>query len=581
MVDVRSRAQSLARNSDGWQRARFWMQYTPEELQGEGRGVIDGAILKGRGYVPEQTVDDGQGHINVLWVLAPDTAHNESEWGAEEVPPTNSTRHYLQTKEKADPVGRTSQANQTTDEVVVAQDGSGDYETVLDAVEAAPDGARIVVLPGRYVGAVELTRPVTIFGDGPNGDIAIWTDDGDGVAVTGRNVTIENMSIELAARKRNNAVFVRDGSLKLVNCQLKTLEDSVVLVRGPHAEAQLRGCVIEDAPKDAVRIVEGARVELSECSVSRARGRGVSVDSSAVSIMESRISMSYDTGIDADRSAVRIRASSVSHSGSTGIRLKYPQTSASVEDCTIELNGFFGVWLHDGAKATMKGTTVKRNNMGGVSAKDFGSALECFDCEFVDNQNAGLEIKDGATATTTRGRASGNEESGLVARGPHASLTIEGTVSEGNFRHGCFIGVGAAVSASGAALNENAWGGACVDGFRASLELRDSRLRANEGNGLWVKGGGSADVHGCDIVDNGSVDVAVVDTSARVVVEDNTIGDAVYLENAANVVTEFPYQRVVRRVGRTPPVAFAARRRQSRCSAGGRPGGHLRSAKWR
>lgn len=50
----------------------------------------------------------------------------------------------------------------TTQEVVVAEDGTGDYETVTAAVDAASDGDRIVVRPGTYPGHVFVGVDVTV-----------------------------------------------------------------------------------------------------------------------------------------------------------------------------------------------------------------------------------------------------------------------------------------------------------------------------------------------------------------------------------------------------------------------------------
>ena len=50
--------------------------------------------------------------------------------------------------------------------IVVAQDGSGDYTTIAEAVAAAVDGDEILVKPGTYVEAVTIEADVTLMGDG-------------------------------------------------------------------------------------------------------------------------------------------------------------------------------------------------------------------------------------------------------------------------------------------------------------------------------------------------------------------------------------------------------------------------------
>ncbi len=57
--------------------------------------------------------------------------------------------------------------------IVVAQDGSGDFTTLSEAVAAAADGDEILVRPGTYDESVVVDKDVAIRGDGPREDIVI------------------------------------------------------------------------------------------------------------------------------------------------------------------------------------------------------------------------------------------------------------------------------------------------------------------------------------------------------------------------------------------------------------------------
>jgi hypothetical protein len=59
------------------------------------------------------------------------------------------------------------------DVFIVAQDGSGDYTSITEAVTVATDGDTILVRPGTYDEAVLVTTDVTIRGDGDRSDIII------------------------------------------------------------------------------------------------------------------------------------------------------------------------------------------------------------------------------------------------------------------------------------------------------------------------------------------------------------------------------------------------------------------------
>ena len=61
--------------------------------------------------------------------------------------------------------------------IVVAQDGSGDYLTITEAVGAAADGDTVLVRPGHYVESVTITHDITLKGDGDRAAIVL---EGDG-----------------------------------------------------------------------------------------------------------------------------------------------------------------------------------------------------------------------------------------------------------------------------------------------------------------------------------------------------------------------------------------------------------------
>ena len=57
--------------------------------------------------------------------------------------------------------------------IIVAQDGSGTYETVAEAIAAAADGDTILVRPGTYAEALIVDKDVVLRGDGPIEEIVI------------------------------------------------------------------------------------------------------------------------------------------------------------------------------------------------------------------------------------------------------------------------------------------------------------------------------------------------------------------------------------------------------------------------
>jgi F-box protein 11 len=59
------------------------------------------------------------------------------------------------------------------EDIVVAQDGSGDYSTISEAISAASDGDSILVRPGTYDEALLIDKDITVRGDGDRAGVVI------------------------------------------------------------------------------------------------------------------------------------------------------------------------------------------------------------------------------------------------------------------------------------------------------------------------------------------------------------------------------------------------------------------------
>ena len=64
-------------------------------------------------------------------------------------------------------------ANDVEADIVVAEDGTGDYTSLVEGVAAAEDGDTITVLPGRYEGQVEIGTDISVVGRGDRAEIVV------------------------------------------------------------------------------------------------------------------------------------------------------------------------------------------------------------------------------------------------------------------------------------------------------------------------------------------------------------------------------------------------------------------------
>lgn len=128
-------------------------------------------------------------------------------------------------------------------DITVAQDGSGDYTTVQEAINAAPDNGtmpfRIYIKAGRYTEQlvipasktfVELIgeHPATTiisYGDGKGGTTAVTINADDCLLL---NITLENTQGRIADGPQSLAVKINADRVVLSNCRLISGQDTVL-----------------------------------------------------------------------------------------------------------------------------------------------------------------------------------------------------------------------------------------------------------------------------------------------------------------------------------------------------------------
>ncbi|MCC7492440.1 MAG: hypothetical protein IT204_08850 [Fimbriimonadaceae bacterium] len=114
--------------------------------------------------------------------------------------------------------------------ITVAQDGSGQYRTINQAVAAAPGNARIINKPGVYQEKVELRKPLSLVGQGSREQVVIAQAGQAWVSAIGLPARLTGLSLRLlapadasatAAPSRSAPLQVSDGAaLTAVDCRL-------------------------------------------------------------------------------------------------------------------------------------------------------------------------------------------------------------------------------------------------------------------------------------------------------------------------------------------------------------------------
>jgi PGF-CTERM protein len=282
--------------------------------------------------------------------------------------------------------------------IEVDDDGSADYSSIAEAVEAADNGDRITVAPGRYDEPVEIDKPLTLVGDpgeeglGPGEDAPRMT------AVAEPAITISGDAEEVSVR---GFVFGGGGTGLLYEPRAIAVEEITVSdnrFEGTDVRAELsdRGTTIRGVAVRNNRLVDGGRAvvevnggrvttrgfEIADNVVEGPSGTGISVAStSTLNDVELEVLRNRVVGSDGDgvgvtvangrNVTVRVAGNVIADNAGAGVALQDSPGTAqvNVRGNNLSANGA-GVALRASAspeRYTVQDNTIARNDQGVVN----------------------------------------------------------------------------------------------------------------------------------------------------------------------------------------------------------------------
>lgn len=226
-----------------------------------------------------------------------------------------------------------------TVDIRVNPDGSGDYSSLSDALDAAPPGARVIIARGSYRGSLILEKPVIL--EAQDSRPSIEGTEGPTLIVRTEHATLRGLILH--APRTGPAVVVERGELAMDRCVVVGGNDDGIQISNPESIAHLEQTAITSADGAGIRVTAGARVSLLETEITR-NGTGVALAGGTLQSKEARFAYNE-----------------------TGLLVSGPS------GCTVE-GGFFwsnttvGIQLDDGALAKFSGVTVRApGGLPGVS----------------------------------------------------------------------------------------------------------------------------------------------------------------------------------------------------------------------
>lgn len=239
----------------------------------------------------------------------------------------------------------------------------GDFPTLAEAVQRAPDGARISVWPGVYSGPVYVSKDVEITGAGPRDQIII-----DGVMhwSQGRGA-VRGLTLR-------QGVAVDGGSL--------TLEDNVITspatgiaLRG--GDAVVRANLVQQTGETGVSISSNGAVRVEVNRITRSAHAGIEIrDGAAPEVFDNEISDGAQSGVYLHSGGGGVlRGNEIHHNAFHAISAK-GAVKPVVRGNRLHSNGYDAVRLREGAGGTWEDNDLSGNRAGGFRVEpDAGNVL--------------------------------------------------------------------------------------------------------------------------------------------------------------------------------------------------------------
>ena len=294
----------------------------------------------------------------------------------------------------------------------VAEDGSGDFETIVAAIEAAAAGDTVLIAPGTYTDGFVIDKALTLSGDGPREEIVIapaaaadakheapW---GEmipvGVYVDQADVTFEHLTLQLEG---DYLGLLLDGGVSLLE-DVATMGNEIVMPRG---EPTFRDSYIDSyfAVRGASPTMEDSEL-VGHASVdgpgrtiirrSTLRG-GTSASADAVGAYEDNLfiggTLAVDTGSD-----MLIRGNTVRdiEENQPGILVVHRGSSAEIVGNTVE-GAAIGISVEsDEPASSIVGNTIRDVRVGIHVESDAETRIE--DNDISGARTFGILLQGGA-----------------------------------------------------------------------------------------------------------------------------------------------------------------------------------------
>jgi len=353
-----------------------------------------------------------------------------------------------------------SSASAARQSFVVALDGSGDFQTLTDAVRRAPEGSRLLVRPGIYNEGFSIDKSLEIVGDGALAEIIVRATTSSCLLMRTDAATIRNLTLRGQARAcgANDdgffAVDISHGRPLFDGCDISSDSLACVAIHNPTAAPVIRNCRIHHGADSGVFAFDGAQGVIEACDIAENSNIGIAITGGAgTSVRNCHVHDGADAGIVVwNRATSAIEGCDIYANRRANVGIS-DKSVAALRRCRIHDGDNTGVFAHRDGQATIEACNIYAHAEAEIAVTSGGN-VRLRSCQIHNGQSHGVFIRDAGHALLEACDVFRNRASGLHVEANGVAVAHACRIND-NGHVGVSCEAGGAVEVEGCELTEN------------------------------------------------------------------------------------------------------------------------------
>jgi hypothetical protein len=252
--------------------------------------------------------------------------------------------------------------------LVVSAMGRGHYRTISEAMEAAKEGAKILVKEGVYREGLVIDKPVEIIGDGETSEIILEYSDGYCISMQTDYAKVKGLTICGQAGwkgKEYYAVDIPQGCLVLEDCDITSDSLSCIAIHGLTAKPRISRCKIHDGNATGIFVYEKGQGIVEDCDIFANTDSGVEIkEEGNPTIRRCKIHDGNSPGIYIGQKGQGIVENCDIFANTLAGVMILEEGNPIIQKCRINLNGDAAIWSSENSRGRVENCDLTDNEGG-------------------------------------------------------------------------------------------------------------------------------------------------------------------------------------------------------------------------